>query len=147
MVICMAKKKGVSLTVDMNAYTFKQIAFKTGYELSQLQNPEIRNDVESYVKRQVDNYNKNFGVFNSLWHQKVVGILRSKGESGLKWALYRAFMNEYIKKVMALGRNTTATMTEEEVKAKFERLGANPEVLDAVINAIKSGSREMGLIE
>ena len=135
----MPKSKATPLTVHLDFYYNKQLAYKSGYRMPESEWVEYLRDTTS---TQLENYIAGFGPFNKAWNEYVKGILQQHNVSPLQYALYRAFMNEYMKKVMGL-RKGHPTMTKDEVIAKFERLGASREILESIANALEGHAQEL----
>jgi len=137
----MGKAKSKGLDVNVNAYKWKQIQYKYGGELP----PEVRNEmIEDMTNIQLLNYEMGYGTFNRVWREAVVPTLVEKGVKSPFWGPYKAFTNELLKKALGLGREKP-TMTIDEVKSKWVSLGANKDVIDAIVSAIQSKGKEMGL--
>jgi len=79
------------------------------------------------VDRQKARWRERFGRFTEVWHLAVVPILEANNVPKLMYALYKAFTNQYISKVLIKG-----TETPELVKTKFTNLGADAGILDEI---------------
>jgi len=137
----MGKAKSKGLDVNVNAYKWKQIQYKYGGELP----PELRKEmIDDLTNAQLLNYEMGYGAFNRIWREIVVPVLVEKNIRSPFWGPYKAFTNELLKKALGLGREKP-TMTVADVENKWVSLGASKDVLDAIISAIHSKGREMGL--
>jgi len=137
----MGKAKSKGLDVNVNAYKWKQIQYKYGGELP----PELRKEmIDDLTNAQLLNYEMGYGAFNRIWREIVVPVLVEKNIRSPFWGPYKAFTNELLKKALGLGREKP-TMSTADVENKWVSLGASKDVLDAIISAIHSKGREMGL--
>ena len=135
----MAKAKSRGLDVDTQAYYMKQLLYRTGGNIS----PELKEALqEEATKRQLANYESAYSIFNKSWTRVVVPILKANNIHPLDYAKYKAFTNEYIKKVLGKGKSHP-TETKDQVVAKYEALGCDRAVLDKIIDEIgKVGTEE-----
>jgi len=138
----MGKAKSRGLDVDTQAYYMKQLFYRTGGNIS----PELKEALqEEATKRQLSNYESAYAMFNKSWTKVVVPILKANNVPPLDYAKYKAFVNEYIKKVLGKGKSHP-TETKDQVVAKYEALGCDRAVLDKIINGvgtIESGEEEL----
>jgi hypothetical protein len=137
----MGKAKSKGLDVNVNAYKWKQMQYKYGGELP----PELRQEmIDELTNMQLLNYEMGYSAFNKVWREAVVPALVEKGIKSPFWGPYKAFTNELLKKALGLGREKP-TMTIDDVKNKWVSLGASKDVLDAIVDAIQSKGRQLGL--
>jgi len=138
----MGKAKSRGLDVDTQAYYMKQLFYRTGGNIS----PELKEALqEEATKRQLSNYESAYAMFNKSWTKVVVPILKANNVPPLDYAKYKAFTNEYIKKVLGKGKSHP-TETKDQVLAKYTALGCDRAVLDKIINGvgtIESGEEEL----
>ena len=135
----MGKAKSRGLDVDTQAYYMKQLLYRTGGNIS----PELKEALqEEATKKQLANYESAYAIFNKSWTRVVVPILKANNIHPLDYAKYKAFTNEYIKKVLGKGKSHP-TETKDQVVAKYEALGCFKVVLEDIINEIgKIGTEE-----
>ena len=134
----MGKAKSKGLDVDTQAYYMKQLLYRTGGNIS----PELKEALqEEATKRQLANYESAYAVFNRSWTRVVVPILKNGKVPPLDYAKYKAFTNEYIKKVLGGGKSIP-TETKEQVVSKFTALGCEKALLDKIINEIGKLGKE-----
>jgi len=138
----MGKAKSRGLDVDTQAYYMKQLFYRTGGNIS----PELKEALqEEATKRQLSNYESAYAMFNKSWTKVVVPILKANNVPPLDYAKYKAFTNEYIKKVLGKGKSHP-TETKDQVVAKYTALGCDQAILDKIINGvgtIESGEEEL----
>jgi hypothetical protein len=91
------------------------------------------------VNVQVNNWLQGFGQFHRAWvviSDKVLAPALASGTiTKFNYALYKAFLGEYISKVQMKG-----TETDDMVKTKFTRLGADSGLLDSITTTISTGT-------
>jgi len=135
----LGKAKSRGLDVDTQAYYMKQLFYRTGGNIS----PELKEALqEEATKRQLANYQSAYGIFNKSWTRIVDPLLKANNVSPLDYAKYKAFINEYIKKVLGKGRSHP-TETKDQVVAKYTALGCDKAILDKIIDEIgKVGTEE-----
>ena len=134
----LGKAKSKGLDVDTQAYYMKQLLYRTGGNIS----PELKEALqEEATKRQLANYESAYAVFNRSWTRVVVPILKNGKVPPLDYAKYKAFTNEYIKKVLGGGKSIP-TETKEQVVSKFTALGCEKALLDKIINEIGKLGKE-----
>ena len=135
----MGKAKSRGLDVDTQAYYMKQLLYRTGGNIS----PELKEALqEEATKRQLANYESAYAMFNKSWTRVVVPILKNNKVQPLDYAKYKAFTNEYIKKVLGKGKSNP-TEDKDQVVAKYTTLGCFRVVLDNIIDEIgKIGTEE-----
>ena len=138
----MAKAKSRGLDVDTQAYYMKQLLYRTGGNIS----PELKEALqEEATKKQLANYESAYAMFNKSWTRVVVPILKANNVPPLDYAKYKAFTNEYIKKVLGKGKSHP-TETLDQVLAKYEALKCDREVLEKIVKEIgkvESGEEEL----
>lgn len=129
----MPKAKAKEMAVDVQAYKFKQLAYKSGYNIPE----EIRIAyITQTVDRQEKNFVRGFGPFTDTWYKVVKPLLQDRNVSALQMALYRAFMNRYLAKVIGVGK-TAPTMTREMVIDEFASLGADRNLLETIADCLE----------
>ena len=134
----LGKAKSKGLDVDTQAYYMKQLLYRTGGYVS----PELKEALqEEATKKQLANYESAYAMFNRSWTRVVVPILKANGVSPLDYAKYKAFTNEYIKKVLGRGKSHP-TETKDQVLAKYEALKCDREVLEKIVNSVGSVENE-----
>jgi hypothetical protein len=134
----LGKSKSKGLDVDTQAYYMKQLLYRTGGNIS----PELKEALqEEATKRQLANYESAYAVFNRSWTRVVVPLLKNGKVPPLDYAKYKAFTNEYIKKVLGSGKSNP-TETKEQVVSKFTALGCEKALLDKIINEIGKLGKE-----
>jgi hypothetical protein len=117
----------------------KQLMYRTGGNLP----PELKEALqEEATKKQLANYESAYAVFNKSWNSIVVPILMSNNVSPMDYNKYKAFTNEYIKKVLGRGKSHP-TETKDQLLAKYEALKCDREVLEKIVNELgKVGEEE-----
>jgi len=135
----MGKAKSKGLDVNVEAYKWKQLQYKFGGQLPEELRAEM---IESTTNSQLMNYEMAYGVFNRVWREIVVPVLVEKNVYSAMWGPYKAFTNELLKKVFGLGRQRP-TMNAEQVITKWTNLGLNKDVLDAIVNRVRSKGSEL----
>ena len=135
----LGKAKSRGLDVDTQAYYMKQLLYRTGGNIS----PELKEALqEEATKRQLANYESAYAMFNKSWTRVVVPILKANNVPPLDYAKYKAFTNEYIKKVLGKGKSHP-TESLEQVLAKYEALKCERPILEQIVKDIgKLGSEE-----
>jgi len=134
----LGKSKSKGLNVDTQAYYLKQLLYRTGGNIS----PELKEALqEEATKRQLANYESAYAIFNKSWTNVVVPILDSSNVPPLDYAKYKAFTNEYIKKVLGKGKSHP-TQTKEQLISKYEALKCDRTILDKIVNLIGSVETE-----
>jgi hypothetical protein len=135
----LGKAKSKGLSVDVDAYYMKQLMYRTGGNLP----PELKEALqEEATKKQLANYESAYAVFNKSWNTVVVPILKSNNVPPLDYAKYKAFTNEYVKKVLGRGKSHP-TETKDQLLAKYEALKCDREVLEKIVNEVgKVGEEE-----
>ena len=135
----MGKAKSRGLDVDTQAYYMKQLLYRTGGNIS----PELKEALqEEATKRQLSNYESAYAMFNKSWTRVVVPILKNNDVPPLDYAKYKAFTNEYIKKVLGKGKSHP-TETLDQVLAKYELLKCERPILEQIVKEIgKLGTEE-----
>jgi len=138
----LGKAKSRGLDVDTQAYYMKQLMYRTGGNIS----PELKEALqEEATKKQLANYESAYGIFNKSWTGVVVPLLKANNVPPLDYAKYKAFTNEYIKKVLGKGKSHP-TETLDQVLAKYEALKCDREVLEKIVKEIgkvESGEEEL----
>ena len=128
----LGKAKSKGLDVDTQSYYMKQLFYRTGGNIS----PELKEALqEEATKKQLANYESAYAVFNKSWTRVVVPILKANGVPPLDYAKYKAFTNEYIKKVLGKGKSHP-TETKDQVEAKYTALGCDKAILDKIIDEV-----------
>jgi len=135
----LGKAKSRGLDVDTQAYYMKQLLYRTGGNIS----PELKEALqEEATKRQLANYESAYAMFNKSWTRVVVPILKNNDVPPLDYAKYKAFTNEYIKKVLGKGKSHP-TETLDQVLAKYELLKCERPILEQIVKEIgKLGTEE-----
>lgn len=134
----LGKAKSRGLDVDTQAYYMKQLLYRTGGNIS----PELKEALqEEATKRQLANYESAYAMFNKSWTRVVVPILKASNVPPLDYAKYKAFTNEYIKKVLGKGKSHP-TETKDQVISKYEALKCDRTVLDRIVNGVGSVETE-----
>lgn len=135
----MGKAKSRGLDVDTQAYYMKQLLYRTGGNIS----PELKEALqEEATKKQLANYESAYAMFNKSWTRVVVPILKANNVPPLDYAKYKAFTNEYIKKVLGKGKSHP-TESLDQVLAKYELLKCERPILEQIVKDIgKLGSEE-----
>jgi hypothetical protein len=134
----LGKAKSKGLDVDTQAYYMKQLLYRTGGNIS----PELKEALqEEATRRQLANYESAYAIFNKSWTRVVVPLLKNSKVPPLDYAKYKAFTNEYIKKVLGAGKSIP-TETKEQVVNKFTALGCEKALLDKIVNEIGKLGRE-----
>lgn len=128
----LGKAKSRGLDVDTQAYYMKQLLYRTGGNIS----PELKEALqEEATKRQLANYESAYAMFNKSWTRVGVPILKANNVPPLDYAKYKAFINEYIKKVLGKGKSHP-TETLDQVLAKYEALRCDREILEKIVKEI-----------
>ena len=135
----LGKAKSRGLDVDTQAYYMKQLLYRTGGNIS----PELKEALqEEATKKQLANYESAYAMFNKSWTRVVVPILKANNIPPLDYAKYKAFTNEYIKKVLGKGKSHP-TESLDQVLAKYELLKCERPILEQIVKDIgKLGSEE-----
>jgi len=135
----LGKAKSRGLDVDTQAYYMKQLLYRTGGNIS----PELKEALqEEATKKQLANYESAYAMFNKSWTRVVVPILKANSVPPLDYAKYKAFTNEYIKKVLGKGKSHP-TESLDQVLAKYELLKCERPILEQIVKDIgKLGSEE-----
>jgi len=135
----LGKAKSRGLDVDTQAYYMKQLLYRTGGNIS----PELKEALqEEATKKQLANYESAYAMFNKSWTRVVVPILKANNVPPLDYAKYKAFTNEYIKKVLGKGKSHP-TESLDQVLAKYELLKCERPILEQIVKDIgKLGSEE-----
>ena len=134
----LGKSKSKGLSVDTQAYYLKQLLYRTGGNIS----PELKEALqEEATKKQLANYESAYAIFNKSWNTVVVPILDANNVPPLDYAKYKAFTNEYIKKVLGKGKSHP-TQTKEQLISKYEALKCDRTILDKIVNLIGSVETE-----
>ena len=135
----LGKAKSRGLDVDTQAYYMKQLLYRTGGNIS----PELKEALqEEATKKQLANYESAYAMFNKSWTRVVVPILKANNVPPLDYAKYKAFTNEYIKKVLGKGKSYP-TESLDQVLAKYELLKCERPILEQIVKDIgKLGSEE-----
>jgi len=133
----LGKAKSRGLDVDTQAYYMKQLLYRTGGNIS----PELKEALqEEATKKQLANYESAYAMFNKSWTRVVVPILKANNVPPLDYAKYKAFTNEYIKKVLGKGKSHP-TESLDQVLAKYELLKCERPILEQIVKDIgKLGS-------
>lgn len=135
----LGKAKSRGLDVDTQAYYMKQLLYRTGGNIPEELKLALQ---EEATKKQLANYQSAYAIFNRSWTKVVIPILKANNVPPLDYAKYKAFTNEYVKKVMGKGKSHQ-TETKDQVLAKYEALKCDREVLEKIINEIgKVGEEE-----
>ena len=135
----MGKAKSKGLDVNTEAYKFKQLQYKLGGRLPEATSIEI---AEQTTTSQLMNYQMAYGVFNRVWREIVVPVLVEKGIWSPMWGPYKAFTNEYLKRVLGLGRQRP-TMTQAEAINKWFKMGLDKDVLETIVSRIQTKGHEL----
>ena len=135
----MGKAKSKGLDVNTEAYKFKQLQYKLGGRLPEATSIEI---AEQTTTSQLMNYQMAYGVFNRVWREIVVHALVEKGIWSPMWGPYKAFTNEYLKRVLGLGRQRP-TMTQAEAINKWFKMGLDKDVLETIVSRIQTKGHEL----
>ena len=134
----LGKAKSRGLDVDTQAYYMKQLLYRTGGNIS----PELKEALqEEATRRQLANYESSYAIFNKSWTRVVVPLLKNSKVPPLDYAKYKAFTNEYIKKVLGAGKSIP-TETKEQVVSKFTALGCEKALLEKIVNEIGKLGKE-----
>ena len=135
----MGKAKSRGLDVDTQAYYMKQLLYRTGGNIPEELKLALQ---EEASKKQLANYESAYAIFNRSWTRVVVPILKSNKVPPLDYAKYKAFTNEYVKKVLGKGKSHP-TETLDQVLAKYEALKCDREILQKIANEVgKVGEEE-----
>jgi len=128
----LGKAKSRGLDVDTQAYYMKQLLYRTGGNIS----PELKEALhEEATKKQLANYESAYAMFNKSWTRVVVPLLKANNVPPLDYAKYKAFTNEYIKKVLGKGKSHP-TETKDQVLAKYEALKCDRTILEKIANEV-----------
>lgn len=135
----LGKSKSKGLDVDTQAYYMKQLLYRTGGNVS----PELKEALqEEATKKQLANYESAYAMFNKSWTKVVVPILKANNVPPLDYAKYKAFTNEYVKKVLGKGKSNP-TESLDQVLAKYEALKCERPILEQIVKDIgRLGSEE-----
>jgi len=109
-------------------YDLKQSLIRSGYGFLP---EELRRKALTQIESQKAHWSQGFGLLHRVWLSVVDKVLSPQGVPKLMYAMYKAFTNEYVSKVVAKGSETA-----DFVKAKFQKLGADPAVLDQITAVI-----------
>jgi hypothetical protein len=137
----LGKAKSRGLDVDTQAYYMKQLLYRTGGNIPEELKEALQ---EEATRRQLAHYESAYAMFNRSWTRVVVPLLKANNVPPLDYAKYKAFTNEYIKKVLGRGKSHP-TETKDQVLAKYEALKCDRDVLEKIINEVgKVGEEEEG---
>lgn len=125
----MARKKRFGIT-SVDRYRIK--AYRVHYM------PGIPEDIVRMVaSNQTAAWMGGFGIYSRAWNEKVKGILKRHNIPSLMWGPYRAFINEFISKVVEKG-----TQDPEAVIRKYADMGLNELVLREIVEYLPAKKPE-----
>jgi hypothetical protein len=115
-------------------YDLKQSLVRSGYGWLP---PELRGKAMTQIEMQKKHWSGGFTKLHDAWlavKSRVLDPALAEGRiSKFNYALYKAFVNQYISKVVAKGSETA-----DMVKTKFThpRMGADPGILDQITGVL-----------
>jgi predicted kinase len=124
----MPKKGTFVKEVRSEWYDLKQTLLKTGYgHLPE----DIREKAIAVVNRQKTHWDNGMGILHQAYLTAKAKVLDAQNVSALDRPKYKAFVSEYVSKVVY-----KKTEDADFVINKFTKLGANPDILRMIISEL-----------
>jgi len=93
--------------------------------------------VRTVAMNQTASFTSGFGMYTTVWRERVVPILEKHNVPKMDYAKYRAFMNEFLSKVATKG-----TASPEELVEKWAGQGCDRGILAEIVEAITQKKEE-----